>query len=291
MVDLSRRTLKELFERLEGKGLSPSTLNIARAAINNVLEYALDLELIEHNVMRDVRLGFGKAKALDVDPLSEPEAERLLEAAKGFLGGHYYPSILCALRTGMRIGEMEALQFGDIDFHSRFIEVRRSHRRGRITDTKNRKRRQVDMTPHLAETLKALLTLQKKKALKEGRPVPEWVFANRNGGMLNREAFKNALEVCLKAAGLKRIRVHDLRHSYATIRLLRGHNIGDVSYQLGHSRISITYDIYAHWVPGRFKTEVDDLDNPIKKEESEAHPNAPLAHPEKNPSRISQGIQ
>lgn len=49
-------------------------------------------------------------------------------------------------------------------------------------------------------------------------------------------------------------------HSYETITLLKGHNIGDVSYQLGHSSISITYDVYGHWVPGKFKSEVDELD-------------------------------
>lgn len=61
-------------------------------------------------------------------------------------------------------------------------------------------------------------------------------------------------------AGLRRIRVHDLRHTYATIRLISGHNIGDVSYQLGHSSIKITYDTYGHWLPGEFKSEADELD-------------------------------
>jgi integrase len=60
-----------------------------------------------------------------------------------------------------------------------------------------------------------------------------------------------------------------LRHSYATIRLLRGHNIGDVSYQLGHSSIQTTYDIYTHWIPGEFKAEVDSLD---KMQKSAHHP-------------------
>jgi len=59
---------------------------------------------------------------------------------------------------------------------------------------------------------------------------------------------------------------------YATIRLMRGHNVGDVSYQLGHSSIKMTYDVYAHWIPGCFKSEVDELD--------QEHPNAPQAHPE-----------
>ncbi len=128
------------------------------------------------------------------------------------------------------------------------------------------------MTPQLSETLKGLRTEQKKRALKKGWSFPDWVFANRKGKRLRRIAFRNALIRCLDDAKLKRIRVHDLRHSYATIRLLRGHNVGDVSYQLGHSSIQITYDAYGHWIPGHFKSEVDELD--------QEHPNAPQAHPE-----------
>jgi integrase len=53
---------------------------------------------------------------------------------------------------------------------------------------------------------------------------------------------------------------------------MRGHNVGDVSYQLGHSSIKITYDVYALWIPGQFKPEVDELDT--------MHPNAPHTHPQ-----------
>jgi integrase len=63
----------------------------------------------------------------------------------------------------MRIGEIKALKWGDTDFHGRFIEVGRSHRNGRITDTKNRKRRRVDMTPGLPDELKALELTPKKR--------------------------------------------------------------------------------------------------------------------------------
>ena len=103
---------------------------------------------------------------------------------------------------------------------------------------------------------------QKKNALKRGHSVPDWIFANKKGQMLKRDTFKDALYHCVEIAGFKKMRIHDLRHTYATIRLLRGHNVGDVSYQLGHSSIKITYDTYCHWIPGHFKSEVDDLDNP-----------------------------
>jgi len=73
-----------------------------------------------------------------------------------------------------------------------------------------------------------------KESLKTGEQMPELVFTHR-GGMISRFVLQKALNDCLDRAGLEHIRVHDLRHSYATIRLLKGHNLGDVSYQLGHS--------------------------------------------------------
>ncbi len=234
---IKRKDLKAFFDELLIGGLHPSTVSLIRAPMSGVFSHAVDSEVIETNPLRELRVK-ARGKALEVDPLTEDEAALLLEKAKQHLGGYYYPHILCALRTGMRIGEMEALQTGDIDFNGRFIEVRRSNRRGKVTDTKNHKRRRVDMTPQLAETLKALKVTQAKAALKRGKPTPEWVFAGSKGEMLERMAFTKALNQCLKLAELRRIRVHDLRHTYATIRLLRGHNVGDVSYQLGHSSIS-----------------------------------------------------
>jgi integrase len=183
----------------------------------------------------------------------------------------------------MRIGEIRALKWKDLDFENRLIEVKRSGRAGRVTKPKNGKSRRVDMTPHLAETLKALQTTQKRKALQKGRPFSEWVFANNRGNMLRYHSFRDGLMACLKRAKLRKIRIHDLRHAYATIRLLSGHNIGDVSYQLGHSSIKITYDTYGHWLPGKFKSEVDELDN--------LHPNAPYMHPNPDGSGNIVSIQ
>ena len=280
--EITRKTLKGFFDKLLVKGLSSSTITLIRAPISGILVHAVDSELIQSNPLKELTLKY-KRKTLEIDPLTEAETILLLTKAKEYLGGGYYPCILCALRTGMRIGEIQALKWGNIDLNGQFIEVKRSWRKGRITDTKSRKRRQVDMTPHLAETLKALQVTEKKRSLKQGRPVSEWVFTKGKGEMLSREMFNRALEKCLSLAGLRKIRVHDLRHSYATIRLLRGHNVGDISYQLGHSSISITYDTYGHWMPGKFKSEVNELDMP--------QPSAPYAQPESPSSGIIKSFQ
>jgi integrase len=263
--------LKAFLDGLLRKGLKSTTVSLVRASMGGVFSDAVDSELIESNPLKNLK-GNSKSKALEeVEPLTEHEINLLLSQAGNYLNGTYYPPVLRALRTGLRIGELQALQWGDVDFNGRFIEVRRSWRKGRLTDTKRRKRRRVDMTTHLADTLRALRLNQKKKAFKDGRSASEWVFDNGRGEMLNRDAFKVALNKCLELAGLRHIRVHDLRHTYATTRLLRGHNVGDVSYQLGHSSIKITYDVYGHWIPGKFKCEVEELDYP--------QPNATQAQP------------
>jgi integrase len=267
---IKRKDFKAFFDKLMINGLSKNTVLLIKAPISGVLSHAVESEIIESNPLNDLKFHKKKQK-FKVESLTEPEANQLLEQSKIHLNGYYYPHMLCALRTGLRIGEIIALKWKDIDFEKRQMGVKRSCRNGRVTGTKNNKRRHVDMTPHLVETLKELRTEQKKRALKKGWSFPDWVFANRKGKRPRRIAFRDALMRCLDNAKLKRIRVHDLRHSYATIRLLRGHNVGDVSYQLGHSSIQITYDAYGHWIPGHFKSEVDELD--------EMHPNAPQAHP------------
>jgi integrase len=272
--EIKRKDLKTLVDGLLLKGLSHSTVHIIRAVISLVLNYAVEIELIERNPLRDLVSKQVRKNDLPIEPLTEEEIGVLLAAASNYMGGAYYPATLTLLMTGMRIGELEALQWGDIDFHGRFIEVRRSMRYDQITDTKNRLRRRVDMTPMLADTLQALRVRHVKDALKAGRPAPEWVFAGRRGEMFNRTTFRNALHECLKTAKLRQIRIHDLRHTYATVRLMRSHNPGDVSYQLGHSSIKITYDVYGHWIPGKFKREVDDLDSLGR-----THLAAPQAHP------------
>ena len=276
--EIKRKDLKSFFDKKYAEGLNLNTLKLMRAPLNGVLSYAVESELIESNPMRDLPLKY-KKKKFELDPLSEKESQLFLEQAKIFMNGEYYPSILCALRTGLRIGEIQALKWKDIDFDNRQIEVKRSYRKGRMTGTKSHKRRRVDMTLHLTETLKAHRTAQKRDALKNGKPVSEFVFSGVRDDLLNRSSFQNALNRCTDKAGLRKIRTHSLRHSYATIRLMKGHNVGDVSYQLGHSSIKITYDVYAHWMPGQFKSEVDELDT--------LHPNAPHTHPQTMPQQHS----
>jgi integrase len=96
-----------------------------------------------------------------------------------------------------------------------------------LTAPKNGGTRRVDMSKALAKTLRRYLTERKKKALKKGwGEPPECLFYNEEGGPIDIDNLrKRVFYKCLEKAGLRRITLHDLRHSYATLRIMKGDNI------------------------------------------------------------------
>ena len=165
----------------------------------------------------------------------------------------------------MRIGEALALAWGDVDFNGRFAEVRRTFSNGRLTITKGNRRRRVDLSLHLTETLKALLGERKKETLRKGwGEVPELVFISSRGTRLSRWNFYEWVWLkVLRKAGLRQARIHDLRHTFASLLIQNGAPLAYVKEQLGHSSIQTTVDTYGHLVPGGNRSEVDRLDDPI----------------------------
>jgi integrase len=113
----------------------------------------------------------------------------------------------------------------------------------------------------------------------------EWVFTNGVGGFINvnnwrRRVFNKAL----KKAGLRRIRIHDLRHTYASLLIQAGESLAYVRDQLGHHSIKVTVDIYGHLAPEGNKQAVDKLDDVLP-----MHPVAPSLHPA--PSDNEKGLR
>jgi len=198
----------------------------------------------------------------EIRPLTRDEAALFLVAARQHTPDEH-PLFLCALRTGLRLGELLGLQWGDVDFHGRFIEVRRNLVAGRVTTPKSGKSRRVDMSQQLAETLRTLLTARKAETLRRGWPqVPEWVFCNEDGGPLDGDNLRHRVYYRLLAkAGLRRIRFHDLRHTFASLLLQQGESPTYVKEQMGHSSIQVTVDIYGHLIPGANRQAVDRLDD------------------------------
>lgn len=259
--EITRNDIKA-FIYAKSQTMSASSVRIMRSYLSAILNEAVDDELIPANPATNTGRFINSKKPKKVpQPLSWDERTKLEGAARVHYPA-YYPLILTLNRTGMRFGEAVALKPGDIDFNGRFIKVQRNYVRGEFTMPKNGKTRCVDMSQQLSEALRTHITARKRDALHKGwgQP-PDTLFYTDEGAPIDINNFRKRVFVkVLKKAELRHIRIHDLRHTYATCRIAAGHDITDVSKQLGHHSIKITIDTYYDWMPGTRKNEVDQLD-------------------------------
>ncbi len=262
ITEVNRFVIKNLLMEKAKSGLSASAVNYIKCTISGVLNVAVDDGAITGNPTRMLgKMGRKQAVAEAVDPLTKEELSILLETLRDHWP-KYYPFALILARTGMRLGEAVALEWDDIDFRQRFIKVQRKFHKGQIGTPKNNKSRRVDMSRQLTETLQTLKQERKKEALKKGwGSFPKWVFTNENGNMIDGDKWRKLLGKALEKAGLRHIRVHDMRHTYASLLIQAGESLAYIRDQLGHCSIKVTVDIYGHLVPGANKEAVDRLDD------------------------------
>ncbi len=264
---IRRKNIRMLIASKLSENLSRGTVRNILLCLSSILSSAVEDEVIDVNFSiqlgKKVRKPLQKVKrSEDVNFLTREEVKLFLEGIKKYYPEHY-PFFICAVRTGMRAGELIGLQPGDIDFNGRFIEVKRSIVRGKVTTPKNGKPRRIDMSRQLAEVLRMHMLETKKKMLKEGlKEAPEWLFYNENGGFQDiNNIRKRYFYKCLEKIGLRRIRFHDLRHTFASLLISQGESLAYVRDQMGHSSIQVTVDTYGHLVPGSNIQAVDRLDD------------------------------
>jgi integrase len=273
--DISKAVIRDhLISKLDG--LSKKRVNCIMSVMSNVFELAVEDDVIESNPTSKVskrlfsKNGY-KAKTIGQrDVFTFDELELYLDTCRDHFK-EFYPCFLTAARTGIRLGELLALKWDDIDFNSGYIWVKRSYRRGRTTRPKNGKTRKVDMSKQLGETLAAHLTAQKRVAMKQGAgEVTGLVF---DSGRNNRERFIQRLhQRTLKKAGLRHMKFHGLRHTFASHLLSMGVSPYYVSQQLGHSSISITCDVYGSHIRSDENRHVDMLDSLPIQNDPQLHP-------------------
>ena len=256
----------------ETKARSRNTVRATLAPLKAMFNHAIeDGHVTSVNpalrILKKSRTDLGDARA-KVGFLTREEAQHLLGVCQEEkdLRAHY-PLLLCLLRTGMRVGEAIALQWGDLDFNARFATVQRTMDDGqKVTTPKSGKARRVDLSTKLTEVLKALLVDRKRVTLRKGwGELPAWVFVNGAGGAIDADNFrKRVWPKLLEKAELRKIRIHDLRHTYASLLIQQGESLAYVKDQMGHSGVGITVDTYGHLVPGGNKAAVDRLDEPVQ---------------------------
>jgi len=286
---VSRESIKVLIAAKKKEGFSQSTVRNIIAPVRALFFDAMEDGKAHRNPAE--RIGKLNKRGKDepakkIDPLKREEIRIMLEAATGKKYQAYYPLLLCAVRAGLRQGELISLKDVDIDFHGRFIRVQRNLSRGTISATKSGRERKVDMSTQLSEALSDLLSKRRAEALRREIEKPaeerrdaatvvngvmeDWLFqtpGKRGGTQIDPSNLRKVFNRLLIDAELRRVRFHDLRHSFASLLLQNGESLTYVKEQMGHSSINVTVDIYGHLVPGGNRQAVDKLDDvaPIKK--------------------------
>lgn len=267
VADLTRDDVRRLLEKLNRSNLSPKTITgIVRTMSTVCSEAVEDGLLLVNPALRPGRLKRRMSnpdapKRAQVDPYTRDEATALLNAAvKEF--PEWAAFLLCALRTGMRLGELRALEWDDIDWRGRFIAVERNFVEGAFTTPKNGTGRRVDMSTQLRAGLRLHRRQQKAVWLKKGKPWPALVFPSSRGTPLDDANIRTYLRLISAAADvrLRRSVVHVFRHTFCSLLVQAGASLVYVKEQAGHSSIQITADVYAKWMPTGNRASVELLD-------------------------------
>ena len=233
--------------------LSPASVRQLHAVLRRALEDTFRWDLVSRNVASLVKPP--RVPRFEIKPWSSEQAQVFLQAARG---NRFEALYTLAITTGMREGEMLGLHWDEVDLEYGHLQVRYSLEwqtggQHRFHEPKtNRSRRRIRLP---AVTIQALREHRARQAEERLRLGPSWnatnlVFPNVIGGpMRPSNLIRNSFQPILRASGLPVIRFHDLRHTAATILLVRGVHPKVVSEMLGHASIQITLDTYSHVLP------------------------------------------
>lgn len=231
--------------RRRGGGLSPATVKRTHAVLHRAFRDATRWGLIDHNPASSADPPkLRAAQQVEFSTWSADELSRFLEFARG---DHLYLLWLVLATTGMRRGEAMGLRWCDVDLERGQAAIRQTvvihNYRISLSEPKTARGRRVVA---LDEFTVSELTSY-KEILQPAED--ELLFSYNTRNPLNPiDVSKRFRQMC-EEAGLRQIRLHDLRHTHATLALQAGVHPKIVSERLGHSSVSITLDVYSHAIP------------------------------------------
>ncbi len=239
--------------RRDGRGgLAPKTIRNIHGALHAALKDAVRWGYVARNVAAAADLPKGMLPEMHV--WSPEQLRAFLDHVRS---DRLYAAWLLLATTGMRRGEVAGLRWVDVDLDAGRLSPRRPrvvvNYEVVVSEPKTAKgRRSLALDPATVAALREHRVRQLEERLAVG---PRWrdsglVFTWPDGRPLHPERFSRWFEQHARAAGLPKIRLHDVRHSYATAALAAGIPAKVVSERLGHANIAITMDTYSHVLPG-----------------------------------------
>ncbi len=236
-------------------GLTPKTIRNGLSVLRRVLVLLERDGLVNRNPASNIgelirRVGRASAKEVtEVQYWTREEVSQLLETARQH-EPRFAPLLVALFSTGIRRGEALGLQWSDIDFDRSRISIRRSITNAGLSTPKSGSGRIVGMTAGLAEELFDLLTSRRREQLSKGWPeIPSWLFCSETGSPPDPSNVERAWRRVRRRAqklGVRPLKLHCARHTWATFALHAGRNIRWVADQLGHADPALTLRVYAH---------------------------------------------
>lgn len=235
---------------IEG-GAAPASVLQSHRVLSSALRQAVRWQVMAVNPAAAVRPPRPERAQLTI-PTTE-ESRMMLEASRDTL---YEIPLLLAATTGMRRGEVLGLRWPAVDLDAGVARVVATLQKvggeARFVAPKtDRSRRTVSLPPSVVDRLRAHRKAQLERRLLLGAAWPDLnlVVDRGDGEHMDPDTFGHAFHRIAKDAGLPTVRLHDLRHGFATTLLAAGVNVKVVSEALGHSSTSFTLDTYAHVLP------------------------------------------
>jgi integrase len=253
--------LEQTYKQLLDKGLSPASVLRVHRMLHRALKIAMQRDRVARNVATLVEPP-RQERPKTPEPLDVEECKRVLAAAEGLRNSARWT---VALALGLRQSEALALQWKDIDFDRGTLSVRRGLHRvpgeGLVfTEPKTDcSRRTIAVPAPLVEALRKQRVAQNEERLVAGSEWDDWdlVFAQPNGRPLDKHSDYETWIKLLNRAGVRHIRLHDGRHTAATLLLTAGVHPRVVMELLGHSQMRTTTDIYSHVMPALAQEAAD----------------------------------
>ncbi len=252
LCDIRRVDIQRFItEKMTRQNLSWQTAVHLRNLMSGTLERAVEWSYLEANPARRIKMPPMQRRRKTV-VLTREQLTKLLctlhEPVKTL-------AITVAM-TGLRIGEVLALRWRNLDFEKSVIQVREAVYEGNLSSPKSKSSiRDIPMGPSMQQLL---------SDCRKAAPADAFVFASRNGTPLDsHNLLGRVLKPACKRAGLPSISWHTFRHTHATLLSDLGESLKTAQAQLGHARLSTTAEIYTHVVPASQRAAVEKLERAI----------------------------
>jgi len=238
--EITKRDLDLLILELKRENLSNKSINNIIGYLRSVFAYGIINKWIYINPAKQVK----KLPKItrEIKYLTSQEMKEFIEVIKTFPINKYVP-LLLALYSGMRISELLAIEWQDIDPIKCTITINKQFYKGRLSTTKTyQSTRKITIPDFVIEKLQELKACQKV--------LSKIVFCSDSGGYISQDKFVlHWFKKAMKQIGLDTYNFHCLRHTYATYLLSNGVPLKFVQEQLGHSTPQTTLNVYNHVMP------------------------------------------